>query len=159
MSQLVLTDALQPETVPIVDGAEAIDHLMKAIQTAMARDEKQEEHVPLQKPGGGHRRQGAAVAQVMIKCLVDVMRARARQQASRERSGGGAGAGQHGFIVTLLEMNCGLIFPALSHEATYFLDRAGVNPKDVVCVVSPLTAAILLQPECEHSFQSQIKAG
>lgn len=154
MSQLVLTDALQPGTAPIVDGAEAIDYLMKALQTAMARDEKREEHVPFVQSGGGQRRQRAAVAQALIKCLVDVIRTRARKQASRE----GAGAGQHGFIVTLLEMNCGLVFPALSHETTYFLGRAGVDPREVVCVVSPLTAAILLQPECEHSFQSKIQA-
>lgn len=133
----------QAESGTIVGGEEAIDRIVKALQTAVARDEQQEHH-QVEHPGGTsdrQRRPGAGITQALAKCLVDVIRARARREESRER---------YSFITTLLAMNRGLLFPALSHEATCFLGRPGVDPKGVVCVLSPLTAAVMLQPECER---------
>ena len=140
LSQLALVEQSQAESETIVGGEEAIDRIVKALQTAVERGEQQEHH-QLEQPGDRQRRQGAGVTQALAKCLVDVIRARARREESRE---------QHSFITTLLAINRGLLFPALSHEATCFLGRAGVDPKGVVCVLSPLTAAVMLQPECER---------
>ena len=53
-------------------------------------------------------------------------------------------------MATLLAMERSVLYPALSHEATCFVGRTGTQPQEVVRVVGPLAAAVLLQPECER---------
>lgn len=96
--------------------------------------------------------------QALAKCLVATLRAQIMREAQQGLSGearegerggrgGGGGGGGQGLIAMLLGMKRGLLYPALSHEATSFLGASNTEPREVVHVVGALASAILLQPE------------
>ncbi len=131
-----------------IDVAEASHELVKALETAMARENARA------CPGQQER----GVTQCLTRCVIAATRARARQDARLEPArgvGGGAsvagGAGQ-GVMATLLALNRGLLYPALSYEATSFVSRFNADPREAVGLVCPLASALLLQPECEGGW-------
>ena len=137
-----------------VDLTDASDELVKALETAVAREGQQGEN-SAEGPG---RHQERGVTQCLTRCIVAATRARARQDARLEPArGGGGGASAAGgtaglgVMATLLALNRGLLYPALSHEATSFVSRFDADPREAVGVVCPLASALLLQPECERS--------
>lgn len=141
----------------VVDLAESVDWLVRAIEAATARQEDQRQRAGGSGGAGATpQREVGGVTQALTRCLVSGTRQRARRQAKElaagrlgVEGGGGAGGGL-GIMATLLAMERGVLYPALSHEATCFVGRTGTQPREVVRVVGPLAAAILLQPECER---------
>lgn len=121
---------------------------MKALETAAAREGQRRQH------HGGNVREGQerGLAQSLTRCLVAACRVGARRppaDGGEKRRGGGAGVG---VMTTLLSMENGFLYPALSHEATCFLSRFDASPREVIRVVGPLASALLLQPECESDW-------
>lgn len=135
-----------------VDMTEASTHLIKALETALAREQQQEQQLQQQQHRRGSGQQGG-VTHVLTRCLVCVCREQARRQG-REETCGKSRTGEREVarlgVATLLSMNRKLLYPVLFHEAASFLSGDGVQPREVVAVVAPLVSAVLLQPECEQ---------
>lgn len=129
---------------------EVSDELVKALEVAMTREEQQRQ----KQNGIARHNQEQGVTQCLTRCLVATSRVRARQEAPRQptggRQGGKPGEVGLGMMATLLSMNRGLLYPALSHETTCFLGRLNACQREVVGVVGPLASALLLQPQCER---------
>ncbi|CAM9900496.1 unnamed protein product [Scytosiphon promiscuus] len=124
-----------------VDLTEVSDELVKALETAVAQEKQRRQ----QQGEAGRQGQERGAAQSLTRCLVTAYRVGARREA---KGAGERGRGEgNGVTATLLSMEKGVLYPALSYETTCFLGRFDVTPREVVRVVGPLASALLLQPE------------
>lgn len=150
LTQLVENQDGSDKHITLLDAS---DELVKALETAAAREEQQR-HLQ-----GGKERSSPerGVTQCLTRCIVATSRARIRQERRRQqptRGGGGEGGGTVGaglgVTATLLSLNRGQLYPALAHETTCFVSRFNADQREAVGVVGPLASALLLQPECER---------
>lgn len=150
--QTGLTQLLESQHSSGIDLIEAGDELVKNLKVAMAREGDQRH----QQGDGVRHNHEQGVTQCLTRCLVAISRLSARREAQPTggaEKGGRAGVAGSGVSAMLLSMNRGLLFPALSHEITCFLNRVNTDPREVVRVVCPLASALLLQPECESALR------
>lgn len=135
--------------------SDAIDELVRALETAVAREDQ------LRLLQGGEERSNPdrGVTQCLTRCLVATCRLRLRhERRPQQPTTGGGGEGSTvgaglGVTAMLLSLNPGRLYPALAHETTCFVSRFNADQREVVGVVGPLASTLLLQPECEGDLR------
>lgn len=127
-----------------LDVTEACSWVLKAIESVQVRE-----------PNGPGEAWGESTVHTLVRCLISMCRVQARRKPEGTVGGVCDGDGQgflSGVVTSLLSMNRGALHPTVLLEGTVFLGQSGIEPVEVLHVVGPLAAAVLLQPECEFFF-------